>query len=429
MRRLFVQNAEQLFVMLLALLYRKLIPGHNVYPLLRLMEMHLPEGPVKTRVFLSYSRKDSDFTVRLAQALEARGYVADYDRSLSDPANIATGISAEDEWWQRLQDMIASADAMVFIVTPDSAASKTCDEEIAYARGIGKRIIPILQRQIDFTKAPPRLSALNVKIEFLDEANFGGTLDRLCAAVDLDVGWYRERARLTKLALDWNEGGQQADALMRPADIKAAERLFGRRPRNAELPALLSDCLEASRARLEEEVRRFRRTTGRAFLKPAIQSLAEGRAEEALRFAAAGAVLAKDIEFDPKLDTGLWPRAARAMLENRTRFVFRGHEGAIQHMSFSPSGHRAVTGAADNTARLWDAESGAGLACLRGARKLGTECIIQPGRRIHSHRVGRQDGPDLGCPERRRDRLPQRPRPRGILGIVQPRRRPHPHRF
>ncbi len=33
------------------------------------------------------------------EAFEARGYAPDYDRSLSDPANITTGISAEDEWW------------------------------------------------------------------------------------------------------------------------------------------------------------------------------------------------------------------------------------------------------------------------------------------------------------------------------------------
>ena len=97
----------------------------------------MSEEPV-TRVFLSYSRKDGDFTARLAVALEARGYTADYDRSPGDPANIATGIAAEDEWWQRLRDMIAAADVMVFIVSPDSAASKVCDEEIAYARGIGK---------------------------------------------------------------------------------------------------------------------------------------------------------------------------------------------------------------------------------------------------------------------------------------------------
>jgi hypothetical protein len=63
-----------------------------------------PESPEnKTRVFLSYSRKDADFTRRLAETLTVRGYAPDYDQSARDPANIDTGISAEDEWWQRLE--------------------------------------------------------------------------------------------------------------------------------------------------------------------------------------------------------------------------------------------------------------------------------------------------------------------------------------
>ena len=259
----------------------------------------MSEEPVKTRVFLSYSRKDGDFTRRLAEALEARGYTPDYDRSLADPANIATGIAAEDEWWQRLQDMIAAAEIMVFIVSPDSAASKVCDEEIAYARGIGKRLVPILWRAIDFAKAPPRLSALNMKIDFTgdSDAAFAAALDQLCAALDLDVAWHRENRRLTELALKWDAGARPADSLMRPADIKAAERLLERRPRSAEPPpALLGDYLDASRARIEEETRRLRRTIGRAFVKPARQALADGAGDSALRLAAAGALLAEDLD-------------------------------------------------------------------------------------------------------------------------------------
>ncbi len=262
----------------------------------------MSEEPVKTRVFLSYSRKDGDFTRRLAAALEARGYTPDYDRSLADPANIATGIAAEDEWWQRLQDMIAAAEIMVFIVSPDSAASEVCDKEIAYARDVvGKRLIPILWRAIDFAKAPPRLSALNVKIDFTsggDEA-FAAALDRLCAALDLDVAWHRENRRLTELALKWDAGARPADSLMRPADIKAAERLLERRPRSAEPPpALLGEYLDASRARVEDETRRLRRTIGRTFVKPAWQAVTDGVGDSALRLVAAGALLADDLDFE-----------------------------------------------------------------------------------------------------------------------------------
>jgi hypothetical protein len=162
----------------------------------------------KTRIFLSSSRKDEAFTRRLAAALEARGYAPDFDQSARDPAG--AGISPEDEWWPRLRDMIAANDVMVFIVSPDSAASRVCGEEIAYARALGKRIIPILRRPVDFARVPPQLSALNVRIDFTGdaEAAFAAALDALCAALDLDVAWHRESARLTQLAVRWEKAGR-----------------------------------------------------------------------------------------------------------------------------------------------------------------------------------------------------------------------------
>jgi hypothetical protein len=50
----------------------------------------------KTRVFFSYSRNDGVFVRRLAEALAARGYAPDYDQSTFDPANITSGISAQE---------------------------------------------------------------------------------------------------------------------------------------------------------------------------------------------------------------------------------------------------------------------------------------------------------------------------------------------
>jgi hypothetical protein len=147
---------------------------------------------------------------------------------LTDPSNIESGISAQDEWWQRLQQMIDAADVIVFVVSPDSAASKVCDEEIAYARNLGKRIIPILCRSIDFAKAPGRLAALNVKISFIEDggATFSTALDRLCAELDVDVGWHRESRRLVQLAVKWGTEGRSADQLMNSAFASWSHKEF-----------------------------------------------------------------------------------------------------------------------------------------------------------------------------------------------------------
>ena len=207
------------------------------------------EAP-KLRVFLSYSRKDSDFIVKLAPALVARGYLADYDRSTHDKDNVATGISAEDEWWKRLQEMIQAADVMVFAVSPDSAASKVCDEEVAYARSLGKRVIAVLRREIDFATAPPRLAALNVKIAIVgdDPAVFDAGVAQLSAALDRDVVWLREQTRLGLAAADWEQSARREDELLRGAEISEAEAWSARRPPSApEVPEGVLAFLAASR--------------------------------------------------------------------------------------------------------------------------------------------------------------------------------------
>jgi tetratricopeptide (TPR) repeat protein len=220
-----------------------------------------------SRIFLSYSRKDGSFANRLASELLSRGYAPDFDQSPFDPLNIESGISAQDEWWQRLQQMIEAADMMVFVVSPDSAVSKVCDEEIAHARNLGKRIIPVLCRPIDFAEAPPRLAALNVKISFVEKGDdaFSSALDQLCAELDVDVGWHRENRRLVQLAAKWDTEDRSSDRLMNSADIAACERMSKTRPHNADPPAqILLDFLQTSRAAREEQVRKEQEQLARA---------------------------------------------------------------------------------------------------------------------------------------------------------------------
>ena len=335
----------------------------------------------RTRVFLSYSRKDEAFTRRLAAALADRGYTPDYDQSARDPANVDTGISAEDEWWQRLKDMIAAADVMVFIVSPDSAASKVCDEEIAYARALGKRVVPILRRPVDFSKVPPRLSAINVKIDFTDdsEAAFAAALDLLCAALDLDVAWHRESVRLTLLAVRWEKAGRTDDLLLSAADVRAVGTLLERRPAGGPEPSsLLVGLRDASHAKLDAEETRQRRIIGRAFVKPVMEALKEGKSDHALRLAAAGALLAKDLGFDPKVDAQLWGPAAGAIFQCRTRAVLKGHLGGVAAAAFSPDGQRIVTASYDKSARLWDAATGKEIAALQGHTKAVNSAAFSP---------------------------------------------------
>lgn len=155
----------------------------------------------------------------------------------------------------RLEEIITSAEVIVFVVSPDSARSKVCDEEIAFAQAMGKRIIPVLCRPIDFATAPPRLSALNVKISFCngDEAEAADSLKQLAAAIHLDVKWFRTAARLISIARRWETAGRTNEQLLKGAELVEAEAWAARRPVSApQHPEILLDFLVASREGEEE---------------------------------------------------------------------------------------------------------------------------------------------------------------------------------
>jgi WD40 repeat protein len=68
----------------------------------------------------------------------------------------------------------------------------------------------------------------------------------------------------------------------------------------------------------------------------------------------------------------------------------RGHEGQIRTVSFDPTGERVVSGSDDVVVRVWDAGTGAPLACLVGHRDLVGSVAFDPtGKRIVS---GSRDG-------------------------------------
>ena len=72
-------------------------------------------GENNTKVFISYARADFAFVERLGAALKARGI---------EPLIDQTEIAAFDEWWKRIETIIARADTFVFVVSPDSVADQ-----------------------------------------------------------------------------------------------------------------------------------------------------------------------------------------------------------------------------------------------------------------------------------------------------------------
>jgi len=80
------------------------------------------------------------FADRLEAALKTRGIEPLIDRS---------EIYAFEDWWKRIVALIARADAMVFVLSPDSVASEVALKEVAFAASLNKRFAPIVFRRAE----------------------------------------------------------------------------------------------------------------------------------------------------------------------------------------------------------------------------------------------------------------------------------------
>src|SRR5204863_3415919 len=110
-----------------------------------------PDQPAHARIFISYSRKDIAFADQLDAALKARGFEPLIDRS---------DIYAFEEWWKRIEALIARADTVVFVLSPDAVASDVALKEVAHAASLNKRFAPIVYRHVDEKQVPEALAEL-----------------------------------------------------------------------------------------------------------------------------------------------------------------------------------------------------------------------------------------------------------------------------
>ena len=154
-------------------------------------------------VFISYSREDLAFVDQLVIALKRFGYNPVIDRE---------GITPGGEWRAGLSDLILSSDTVVFVLSPDFAESEICRWEVEETERLGKRLIPILCRDLGETTAPPQLQKLNY-IHFYDDpkipgSGFGAGLVNLDDALSTDTEWIKEHTRLGELAARWNARGR-----------------------------------------------------------------------------------------------------------------------------------------------------------------------------------------------------------------------------
>lgn len=65
------------------------------------------------------------------------------------------------EWLREIEQAIEAADALIFVLSANSLASRVCVHEVEHAVRYNKRIIPVVFEDVDARLAPAPLDRLN----------------------------------------------------------------------------------------------------------------------------------------------------------------------------------------------------------------------------------------------------------------------------
>ena len=197
----------------------------------------------RLRIFVSYSRRDSEFVDWLSAALEGGGY--DVRRDLDD-------ILPTEKWRQRLKSLIAGTDLFLFVLSPGSVASPACEWEVSIAQSLNKRMAPVLLHPLEDKLPPEALAELNW-VDFQNASSRDASLTKLTSAIGADIDWVREHTRLAEAGYRWSTRGTlTSEGLLSEHELAAALQWLRRVPPSGPKPTKLHyQFIQASKALYE----------------------------------------------------------------------------------------------------------------------------------------------------------------------------------
>jgi WD40 repeat protein len=327
-------------------------------------------------VFVSYSRRDSEFVRRLVEGLQARGKDVWLDTD---------GIRDGEVFPAAIRSAVEGSNAFVLVISPDSIASSFCDQEVDHALEHHKQIVPLVYRQVADGELPEPIRVRNW-IPFETADGFDAGLDRLVRALDTDLEWTEQHTRWLLKSREWEREGRDSSLLLRGAELGAAERwLADAAGRDPEPTPLQREYVLVSRAAAARRMRLLVGAMGVALAVSVVLGIValtqRNAAQDNQRRAEAESAVARSRElaalsesqraFDPELAILIGAEAVRtepttqamvalrgALDASALRRTLNGHEDLVSGVSFSPDGRLVATSSLDLRARVWDVRSG-----------------------------------------------------------------------
>src|SRR5205823_4213459 len=128
-----------------------------------------------------------------------------------------------EEWWPSIVRGIDAANAFIFVLSPDSVQSQVCRREIEQAQSSGKRMVPVVCRNIDGLEIHPAIAKLNyvyLRTEEEQRENIG----RMFQVLDTALEHVRAHTKFLIRAREWEAQGENrayllGGGLLREADL------------------------------------------------------------------------------------------------------------------------------------------------------------------------------------------------------------------
>src|SRR5687768_5595710 len=109
------------------------------------------------QIFMSYSRADTDFVVKLISELINQGLNIWLDQHK---------IGAGQRWDNTIQEALQNSDLFIIVLSPNSVASENVLDELSFAIHSGIRIIPVLYRDCQIPYRVARIQFVDFRTDY-----------------------------------------------------------------------------------------------------------------------------------------------------------------------------------------------------------------------------------------------------------------------
>ena len=282
-------------------------------------------------VFISYAREDIAFARELVAALTSQGKDAWADWE---------GIIPSGPWRDDIRAAIDGAHTFVFVLSPFSAASPMCLQELSCAVEMKRRLVPVLWSAVPDDSVPAALRDVQWII-FQPDSPREQPLQQLLEVIDKDLPWLRLDRRLALRSRDWRRRNRDTSLLLSGAELEEAQSWAAkgaagvRRPSHAQLDFIAASAAAGREQRanaLAQQARRYISTR---------QDLALLLGVEAVQLAntvPARAALLAALQAHPFLDT--WLRMP--------------DQASVSALAFNPDGSLMAAGTVAGNINVWD---------------------------------------------------------------------------